>query len=181
MSDTIPMVPENCPISARNSVQLKSEPCPKCVGIRNCKAKIALEAIKAHETINQFPMRHEMHPHQVTQWKQQLLREAVSAFEQSATAQNRERVEEELYGQIGRLKMELEWLKKAPPISALRSAAGLLPHVTGSFRFGAVASCWAWTSAWPKSTCASPGGCTSGTNTSWFLCVNSRTASLTTV
>jgi transposase-like protein len=75
------------------------------------KAKVALEAIKAQETINQIAARHEVHPHQVTQWKQQLLRQAPAAFEQPA-AQAQEGVEEQLYAQIGRLKMELEWLKK---------------------------------------------------------------------
>jgi transposase-like protein len=76
------------------------------------KAKVALEAIKAQETINQIAARHEVHPHQVTQWKQQLLRQAPAAFEQPAALQQQDGVEEELYGQIGRLKMELEWLKK---------------------------------------------------------------------
>jgi|SRR5258705_2491250 len=76
------------------------------------KAKVALEAIKAQETINQIAVRHEVHPHQVTQWKQQLLRQAPAAFEQAAPLNKQDGVEEELYGQIGRLKMELEWLKK---------------------------------------------------------------------
>ena len=40
------------------------------------KAKVALEALKARETINQIATRFEVHPHQVTQWKQQLLRQA---------------------------------------------------------------------------------------------------------
>jgi transposase len=76
------------------------------------KAKVALEAIKAHETINQIATRHEVHPHQVTQWKQQLLQQAPMAFEQPAGPRQSEGVEEELYAQIGRLKMQLEWLKK---------------------------------------------------------------------
>jgi transposase-like protein len=76
------------------------------------KAKVALEAIKAQETINQIATRHEVHPHQVTQWKQHLLRQAPSAFEQPALVHESAGVEEELYAQIGRLKMELEWLKK---------------------------------------------------------------------
>ena len=76
------------------------------------KAKVAFEAIKAQETINQIATRHEVHPHQVTQWKQQLLRQAPSAFEQPLLVSEKEGVEEELYAQIGRLKMELEWLKK---------------------------------------------------------------------
>ena len=76
------------------------------------KAKVALEAIKGQETINQVAGRYEVHPHQVTQWKQQLLRQAPAAFEQPLVVKDQEGVEEQLYEQIGRLKMELEWLKK---------------------------------------------------------------------
>ena len=79
---------------------------------REFKAKVALEAIKAQETINQIATRHEVHPHQVTQWKQQLLRQAPAAFEQPVLVNEKDGLEEELYEQIGRLKMELEWLKK---------------------------------------------------------------------
>lgn len=76
------------------------------------KAKVALEAIKAQETINQIAARYAVHPHQVTQWKQQLLQQAPAAFEQPAALSQSQGVEEELYAQIGRLKMQLEWLKK---------------------------------------------------------------------
>lgn len=76
------------------------------------KAKVALEAIKGQETINQLAGRFEIHPHQVAQWKQQLLRQAPQAFEPSAALSAKPQVEHELYEQIGRLKMELEWLKK---------------------------------------------------------------------
>jgi transposase-like protein len=75
---------------------------------------VALEAIRGMETINQIAGRYEVHPHQVTQWKQQLLGEAASVFERSVGNAKGEEpgVEGELYEQIGRLKMELEWLKK---------------------------------------------------------------------
>ncbi len=76
------------------------------------KAKVALEAVKGQETINQIATRHEVHPHQVTQWKQQLLLQAPVAFEQPAVLNQSNGMEEQLYEQIGRLKMELEWLKK---------------------------------------------------------------------
>lgn len=76
------------------------------------KAKVALEAVKGQETVNQIAARCEVHPHQVTQWKQHLLRQAPMAFEQPALRKEDEGVEEQLYEQIGRLKMELEWLKK---------------------------------------------------------------------
>lgn len=77
------------------------------------KAKVALEAIKGQETINQLAARFEVHPHQVAQWKQHLLREAAGAFEHPGLASAaKPEIEHQLYEQIGRLKMELEWLKK---------------------------------------------------------------------
>jgi len=83
-----------------------------------------LEAIKAQETINQIAGRHEVHPHQVTQWKQQLLGQAAAAFDQPASLSQSNGVEEELYAQIGRLKMELEWLKKKLGPFQLGGASG---------------------------------------------------------
>ena len=78
------------------------------------KAKVAVEALKAQETVNQIAARHEVHPHQVAQWKKQLQQEARMVFENPAAggAGAVESREVELYEQIGRLKMELEWLKK---------------------------------------------------------------------
>jgi len=78
------------------------------------KAKVALEAFKGLETTNVLASRFEVHPNQIALWKQRLLSHAAEAFEDSAAAQagSSPRVEQELYEQIGRLKMELEWLKK---------------------------------------------------------------------
>ena len=76
------------------------------------KAKVALEALKAQETINQIAARHEVHPQQVTQWKHLLLRQAPASFDQPQLLAQSPGVEPELYEQIGRLKMELEWFKK---------------------------------------------------------------------
>ena len=78
------------------------------------KARVAVEALKAQETVNQIAARHELHPHQVAQWKKQLQQEARLVFEAGASSGGGavESHEVELYEQIGRLKMELEWLKK---------------------------------------------------------------------
>ena len=55
-----------------------------------------------------------VHTSQVTAWKKQLLERAVELFEDGRRKRRDERStsEEELYEQIGRLKMEVEWLKK---------------------------------------------------------------------
>lgn len=78
------------------------------------KAKVAVEALKSQATINQIAARYELHPHQVAQWKKQLQSQAPTLFESgtSSGAAVVESHETELYEQIGRLKMELEWLKK---------------------------------------------------------------------
>ena len=78
------------------------------------KFKVALEAAKGEQTRNQIASQHSVHPGQVTEWKKKLLTEGTQLFgrqpaREAAAAANREA---DLYEQIGRLKMELEWLKK---------------------------------------------------------------------
>jgi putative transposase len=78
------------------------------------KAKVALEAIRELKTINEIAKQFKVHPNQVTIWKKQLLTEAAHAFEPgpAKSAKGDEPQAAELYEQIGRLKVELEWLKK---------------------------------------------------------------------
>ena len=78
------------------------------------KFKVALEAIKELKTINEIASAYDVHPTQVKSWKKQLLAEGATVFGQKVAQQLREQEarETELYEQIGRLKMELEWLKK---------------------------------------------------------------------
>ena len=78
------------------------------------KFKVALEAIKEERTISQLASAYNLHPNQISSWKKQLLSTGGSLFSR-ATQRNEQaqaRREAELYEQIGRLKMELEWLKK---------------------------------------------------------------------
>jgi putative transposase len=83
------------------------------------KFKVALEAAKGLKTINQLASEHELHPNQVSQWKRQLLEEGPTIFGNGSVQQQREaaQVEADLYEQIGRLKMEMEWLKKSTRLS----------------------------------------------------------------
>jgi transposase-like protein len=78
------------------------------------KFKVALEAAKGVKTINQIAGEYSLHPNQVSGWKKQLLAEGPEVFSRRASRQAQEQAtqEAELYEQIGRLKMELEWLKK---------------------------------------------------------------------
>ena len=78
------------------------------------KFNVALEALKELQTINEIASAHSVHPSQVKTWKKQLLTEGATVFGRNvARIQQQQAIQEaELYEQIGRLKMELEWLKK---------------------------------------------------------------------
>jgi transposase-like protein len=80
------------------------------------KAKVALAAVRELETVSQLSSEHGVHPTQIHQWKKQLLEGAESLFASGVTAKRSATEEEcpsaELYEQIGRLRMQLEWLKK---------------------------------------------------------------------
>lgn len=78
------------------------------------KAKVALEAVRSLKTTNELAKQFRVHASQIGQWKKQLLKGASAAFEGGAAQKSESDDVEaaELYEQIGRLKMELEWLKK---------------------------------------------------------------------
>ncbi len=78
------------------------------------KFKVAMEAAKGTKTTNELAGQYGLHPTQISHWKRQLMEEGPSVFN-STTARDQRRQEAEqaeLFEQIGRLKMELEWLKK---------------------------------------------------------------------
>lgn len=78
------------------------------------KFKVALEAVRETKTLNELASEHGVHPNQITRWKQQLLKSGAEIFSHNPSneKQNAPSVEADLFEQIGRLKMELEWLKK---------------------------------------------------------------------
>ena len=79
------------------------------------KAKVALAAIREQKTVSELAKQYKVHPTQVSQWKKILTEGAISVFEtgrRPGRAADEEKENRELYEQIGRLKMELEWLKK---------------------------------------------------------------------
>ena len=78
------------------------------------KAQVALAALKGDRTVNESAGRFGVHPTLIHAWKKQLLAGAEALFANGAkhdTADADAR-QAELFEQIGRLKMELEWLKK---------------------------------------------------------------------
>jgi transposase len=78
------------------------------------KAKVALAACRGDKTTAQLAAEYEVHAGQITAWKKQLLEGAAGLFEDGRGRRPDEGAanNQELYEQIGRLKMEVEWLKK---------------------------------------------------------------------
>jgi transposase len=78
------------------------------------KAKVALEAIQERKTISQLAAEYDLHSNQISAWKKQLLESSSHIFEQPQVVKDdsEEKFKEELFKQIGQLRVENEWLKK---------------------------------------------------------------------
>ena len=77
------------------------------------KAKVALAAARGDKTTAELATKFGVHGNQVSAWKKQLLSGASELFVDGRTrGADSSATDSELYEQIGRLKMELEWLKK---------------------------------------------------------------------
>jgi transposase len=83
------------------------------------KAKVGLEALRGARTINEIGQEFGVHPVQVGQWKKEIQEQAKTLFEgkrgpKPVAAHSEPEV---LYSEIGKLKVELDWLKKKAGIS----------------------------------------------------------------
>ena len=78
------------------------------------KSKVALAAAKGDKTLAELASQFEVYPNQISAWKKQLLSGVSDLFEESGKRKPPEDEVEsaQLYEQIGRLKVEVDWLKK---------------------------------------------------------------------
>lgn len=81
------------------------------------KTKVALEALKEIESVSCLAQKYGLHPSQISAWKKEFLEGASSVFEKGGEKQvskkDQSQKEEELYAKIGKLQVELDFLKKA--------------------------------------------------------------------
>lgn len=80
------------------------------------KSEVALEAIKGIKTISEISQYYELHPVQVTQWKKEFLAHSSEVFEgderRNEELERLHKERDELFRQIGELRVENEWYKK---------------------------------------------------------------------
>jgi transposase len=80
------------------------------------KKKVVLEALKERNTIQELAAKHEVHPQQITDWKRHFLENSDAAFERPGSGDGKateaEKLIDQLYAQIGQLKVENDFLKK---------------------------------------------------------------------
>jgi len=78
------------------------------------KAKVALDALKEQKTLSELASQYQIHSVQISTWKKQLLDGSALIFKNSTNnhQKKQQNLEAHLYQEIGRLKIELDWLKK---------------------------------------------------------------------
>jgi len=79
------------------------------------KKKVVLEALKERSTIHELAAKHEILPQQIADWKKQFIENSDAAFERPGSGgkpDEKEKLIDQLYMQIGQQKVEIEFLKK---------------------------------------------------------------------
>jgi len=77
------------------------------------KARVAVEAIRGEKTLSQLGSQFKVHPIQIAKWRKAALEQIPELFVDGRTRKGQNGEDSDaLYEQIGRLKVELDWLKK---------------------------------------------------------------------
>jgi transposase len=76
------------------------------------KTKVVLEALQERDTIQELGKKFDLHPTQISTWKNQFLSGASSVFEKGIVKNDEEKEKTELFKKVGQLQMEVDFLKK---------------------------------------------------------------------
>ncbi len=79
------------------------------------KARVAVEALKERQTLSELAVKFDLHPNQISQWKQEFLENSALVFEHKLRVSKAEPDVDvdKLYTKIGELQMEKDFLKKS--------------------------------------------------------------------
>ena len=107
---------------------------------------MAIEAIRGEKTLSQLGSQFKVHPMQIAKWRKAALEQLPELFVDGRTRKTRdgEADNNALYEEIGRLKVELDWLKKGRHARLKTCARWWIGAIRNSV-FGGNASCWAST------------------------------------
>jgi len=76
------------------------------------KAKVALEAIKERDSIRSLSSKYELTPEQISKWKREFLEKSAMVFDLETPEKQSEKETQKLYEKIGRLEVQIDFLKK---------------------------------------------------------------------
>jgi transposase-like protein len=79
------------------------------------KAQVALEALRETKTLSELASEYKVHPNQISEWKRRLLKQAAEIFDSGRSSRgslSEDELTAPLYEEIGRLRMDNNWLKK---------------------------------------------------------------------
>lgn len=77
------------------------------------KARVAIEALRGEKTLSQLGSKFKVHPIQIAKWRKLALEQMPELFvDGRRRAANGEVETTALFEEIGRLKVELDWVKK---------------------------------------------------------------------
>lgn len=79
------------------------------------KLKVILEALKERSTVKELCQKYDLHPNQITNWKEDFLDKAEEVMDSTSSKKEKEeefKEQEKLYSKIGQLQMEIDYLKK---------------------------------------------------------------------